>query len=89
MDCFWFQNKVSEESRLAVTVHQIDEEVSVVPRGAFVKTPHGLVQSNRSFGGKYISLGNMVCVPVCHCGALVLHVNDPEVFHKAWLKCGI
>ncbi|XP_029352456.1 radial spoke head protein 9 homolog [Echeneis naucrates] len=43
--------KVSEESRLAVTVHQIDEEVSVVPRGAFIKSPHGLVEVNRSFGG--------------------------------------
>ncbi|XP_070782287.1 radial spoke head protein 9 homolog [Enoplosus armatus] len=43
--------KVNEESRLAVTIHQIDEEVSVVPRGAFVKSPHGLVQINRSFGG--------------------------------------
>ncbi|XP_044025634.1 radial spoke head protein 9 homolog isoform X2 [Siniperca chuatsi] len=43
--------KVNEESRLAVTVHQIDEEVSVVPRGAFVKSPHGLVQINRSFVG--------------------------------------
>ncbi|TDH00301.1 hypothetical protein EPR50_G00187100 [Perca flavescens] len=43
--------KVNEESRLAVTVHQIDDEVSVVPRGAFVKSPHGLVQMNRSFGG--------------------------------------
>ncbi|XP_026197984.1 radial spoke head protein 9 homolog [Anabas testudineus] len=43
--------KVIEESRLAVTVHLIDEEVSVVPRGAFVKNPHGLVEMNRSFGG--------------------------------------
>ncbi|CAJ1077151.1 LOW QUALITY PROTEIN: radial spoke head protein 9 homolog [Xyrichtys novacula] len=43
--------KVKEESRLAVTVHQIDEEVSVVPRGAFVRSLHGLVQVNRSFGG--------------------------------------
>ncbi|XP_073349582.1 radial spoke head protein 9 homolog [Pagrus major] len=45
------ESKVKEESRLAVTVHQIDEEVSVVPRGAFIKSPHGLVQINRSFGG--------------------------------------
>ncbi|CAG5928155.1 unnamed protein product [Menidia menidia] len=44
-------SKVSEENRLAVTVHLIDEEVSVVPRGAFIKNPHGLVQINRSFGG--------------------------------------
>uniref|UniRef100_A0A665V6T1 Radial spoke head protein 9 homolog n=1 Tax=Echeneis naucrates TaxID=173247 RepID=A0A665V6T1_ECHNA len=47
----WVSTKVSEESRLAVTVHQIDEEVSVVPRGAFIKSPHGLVEVNRSFGG--------------------------------------
>ncbi|CAB1429317.1 unnamed protein product [Pleuronectes platessa] len=43
--------KVNEEIRLAVTVHHIEEEVSVVPRGAFVKSPHGLVQINRSFCG--------------------------------------
>lgn len=43
--------KVNEERRLAVTIHQIDEEVSVVPRGAFIKSPHGLVQTNRSFDG--------------------------------------
>ncbi|XP_028295775.1 radial spoke head protein 9 homolog [Gouania willdenowi] len=43
--------KVTEEMRLAVTVHLIDEEVSVVPRGAFVKRPHGLVQLNPSFSG--------------------------------------
>ncbi|XP_031722134.1 radial spoke head protein 9 homolog isoform X2 [Anarrhichthys ocellatus] len=50
-DCSWFQTTVNEESRLAVTIHQIDEEASVVPRGALVKNPHGLVQINRSFGG--------------------------------------
>ncbi|KAM7395563.1 hypothetical protein PAMA_007028 [Pampus argenteus] len=44
--------KVNEEKRLAVTVHWIDEEVSVVPRSAFIKSPHGLVQMNRSFGGQ-------------------------------------
>lgn len=48
---FLFQN-VTEEMRLAVTVHYIEEEVSVVPRGAFIISPHGLVQTNRSFGGK-------------------------------------
>uniref|UniRef100_A0A8C5HUU7 Radial spoke head protein 9 homolog n=1 Tax=Gouania willdenowi TaxID=441366 RepID=A0A8C5HUU7_GOUWI len=42
---------VTEEMRLAVTVHAIDKDVSVVPRGAFVKRHHGLVQLNRSFGG--------------------------------------
>uniref|UniRef100_H3C539 Radial spoke head protein 9 homolog n=1 Tax=Tetraodon nigroviridis TaxID=99883 RepID=H3C539_TETNG len=43
--------KVSEECRLAVTIHQIDEEVSVIPRGAFIKDLQGLVQVNPSFGG--------------------------------------
>ncbi|XP_034755536.1 radial spoke head protein 9 homolog [Etheostoma cragini] len=43
--------KVNEERRLAVTVHQIDDEASVVPRGAFIKSPHGLVQMSHSFGG--------------------------------------
>ncbi|XP_067428525.1 radial spoke head protein 9 homolog [Thunnus thynnus] len=43
--------KVNEEKRLSATVHQIDEEVSVVPRSAFIRNPHGLVQINRSFGG--------------------------------------
>ncbi|XP_061566414.1 radial spoke head protein 9 homolog [Cololabis saira] len=43
--------KVTEEKRLAVTVHCIDEDVSVVPRGAFIRRPNGLVQINRSFGG--------------------------------------
>lgn len=56
MNCSLFQIKVSEESRLAVTVHQIDEEVSVVPRGAFIKGPDGCVQVNRSFSGKHIKL---------------------------------
>lgn len=46
------QSKVSEENRLAVVIHQIDEEVSVVPRGAFIRDLQGLVQVNRSFGGK-------------------------------------
>ncbi|KAM6915019.1 radial spoke head protein 9 homolog [Xenentodon cancila] len=49
--CSWLQTKVNEEKRLAVTVHCIDEEVSVVPRGAFIKRPNGLVQINPCFGG--------------------------------------
>lgn len=48
----WLQSKVSEETRLAVVTHQIDEEASVVPRGAFIRDLRGLVQVNRSFGGK-------------------------------------
>ncbi|KAJ0026948.1 hypothetical protein NQD34_017948 [Periophthalmus magnuspinnatus] len=49
--CVLVQIKVTEENRLAATVYQIDQEVSVVPRGAFIKSPHELVQVNLSFGG--------------------------------------
>ncbi|KAK6295306.1 hypothetical protein J4Q44_G00345320 [Coregonus suidteri] len=44
--------KVNEEKRLPTTVHTIDKEVSVVPCGTFIKSPHGLVQTNRNFEGK-------------------------------------
>ncbi|XP_037606754.1 radial spoke head protein 9 homolog [Sebastes umbrosus] len=66
--------KVSEEIRLAVTIHLIDEEASVVPRGAFVKSPHGLVQMNRSFGGLSHS----------EAGSLdnYLHFSDPKNLNK-------
>lgn len=43
--------KVIEASRLAAIVSNIDKDVSVVPRGAFIKSPNGKVQTNRSFGG--------------------------------------
>ncbi|XP_060759567.1 radial spoke head protein 9 homolog isoform X2 [Neoarius graeffei] len=38
-------------TRLAVTVFTISKEVAVVPRGAYIKSPHGTVQINRSFEG--------------------------------------
>lgn len=56
------QIKVKEEVRLAATVHTIDTEVSVVPRGAFIRSPHGLVQTNRSFEGLPTSHIHSVCV---------------------------
>ncbi|TRY90849.1 hypothetical protein DNTS_020873 [Danionella cerebrum] len=43
--------KVIEASRLTVTISNIDKDVSVVPRGAFIMSPTGKVQTNRSFGG--------------------------------------
>ncbi|KAI7792172.1 radial spoke head protein 9 homolog [Triplophysa rosa] len=43
--------KVNEESRLAVTVFNIDKDASVVPRGAFIKSPGGKVKTNLSFKG--------------------------------------
>lgn len=42
---------IKEEDRLAAVVADIDEQVAIAPRGAFVKTPHGAVLQNRSFEG--------------------------------------
>ncbi|XP_015673482.1 radial spoke head protein 9 homolog [Protobothrops mucrosquamatus] len=42
---------VKEEIRLVATIHQIDQEVGIVPRGAYVKSPLGPVHVNRSFEG--------------------------------------
>ncbi|KAG8123437.1 hypothetical protein E2320_018825, partial [Naja naja] len=42
---------VKEELRLVATIHQIDQEVGIVPRGAYVKSPLGPVHVNRSFEG--------------------------------------
>ncbi|XP_035276149.1 radial spoke head protein 9 homolog [Anguilla anguilla] len=46
-----FTMKVTEEKRLAATVFNIERDVAVVPRGAFIRTPHDTVQVNRSFQG--------------------------------------
>ncbi|XP_070577870.1 radial spoke head protein 9 homolog [Ptychodera flava] len=45
---------IKEEDRLASAIAQIDEDVAIVPRGAYVKTPHGTVIRNRSFAGLLI-----------------------------------
>lgn len=74
MDSSWFQTNVTEEKRLAVTVHQIDEEVSVVPRSAFLRSPHGLIYKNRSFGGKCILLYRISYL----CKCLILVFTDPQ-----------
>ncbi|KAJ8409171.1 hypothetical protein AAFF_G00241920 [Aldrovandia affinis] len=55
-----FTVKVTEEKRLAATVFTIDRDVSVVPRGALIQTPHGTVQVNRSFQGlSSLEAGNL------------------------------
>ena len=45
------QIEMKEEDRLAAVVARIDEEVGVVPRGAYMKTPLGEVVLNKSFQG--------------------------------------
>ncbi len=50
-DVFLMQIMIKEEDRLASVIAHIDEEVAIVPRGSYVKTPHGTVLKNRSFEG--------------------------------------
>lgn len=44
---------MKEADRLAAVVAQVEEEGSVVPRGAYLKTPQGVVTFNKSFQGAY------------------------------------
>jgi len=43
--------QVKEEDRLATVVLKIDQEAMLVPRGAFLRSPAGLVTPNDSFAG--------------------------------------
>ena len=45
---------MKEEDRLAAVVASIDQEVAVVPHGAYIKTPLSVVKKNRSFDGRNI-----------------------------------
>lgn len=45
---------MKEEDRLAAVIANIDQDVRIVPRGAFVKAPTGRVYQNRSFEGKIV-----------------------------------
>lgn len=45
------QIEMKEEDRLAAVVSRIDEEVAIVPRGAYIKNPLGEVVLNMSFQG--------------------------------------
>ncbi len=43
---------IKEEERLAAVIDEIDHDVKIAPRGAYVKTPTGQVYRNRSFEGQ-------------------------------------
>ena len=47
---------IKEEDRLAAVISEIDSEVRIVPRSAYVKSPTGQVYKNRSFEGLLIKL---------------------------------
>ena len=42
---------LKEESRLAMAIETINKEAVIVPFGAYIKTPNGLVVKNRSWEG--------------------------------------
>nr|XP_033791275.1 radial spoke head protein 9 homolog [Geotrypetes seraphini] len=42
---------IKEEARLVATIALIDKEGAVVPRGAFIRSPQGHIEINRSFQG--------------------------------------
>ncbi|KAJ1148413.1 hypothetical protein NDU88_001249 [Pleurodeles waltl] len=46
---------IKEETRLVGTIALIEREAAVVPRGAYIKTPLGHIQVNRSFPGLTVS----------------------------------
>lgn len=46
-----FSIQVKEEARLATVIMKIDDEAMIVPRGAFMRTPAGIVMRNQSFAG--------------------------------------
>ena len=43
---------VKEEDRLAVVIDNICQDVAIVPRGAYLRTPLGEVMRNRMFDGR-------------------------------------
>jgi len=43
--------EMKEEDRLAAVVATIEEEVGIVPQGAVMKTPTGVVKRNNAFEG--------------------------------------
>lgn len=47
---------VKEEDRLAIVVENVCRDVSIVPRGAFLRTPVGEVIKNKAFEGYSLSL---------------------------------
>lgn len=47
---------MKEEERLAAVITRIDEEVAIVPRGAYMRTPLNEVVVNESFKGTIINL---------------------------------
>ena len=55
--------RVKEEDRLIATIAEIDEQTSLVPRGAFVLEPTGHVTINRCFEGNSTKMHQIAPFP--------------------------
>jgi len=47
---------LKEEDRLVAVIADIDHDVKIVPRGAFVQSNNGQIYENRSFAGTLVFL---------------------------------
>ncbi|KAL5008947.1 hypothetical protein ScPMuIL_014528 [Solemya velum] len=78
---------IKEEDRLASVVAEIDEDVCIVPRASFIRTPDGEVIANRSFEGLTVSEAAKLCA--------YMHFREPNnlkeksLLHKANLEKSI
>lgn len=61
---------IKEEDRLAAVIAEIDHDVIIVPRSAFIKSPKGEIHCNRSFEG--------LCVAEAAKQCNYLHFRKPE-----------
>lgn len=58
------QTSLTEDVRLAAVIAAIDRDAAVVPRGAYCKTPAGVVQPSRAFAGELCgSVGGLAHLP--------------------------
>lgn len=62
---------IKEEDRLSSVIAEIDEDVRIVPRAAFIKTPTGQVTPNRSFEGLTVSDAAKLCS--------YMHFREPKL----------
>jgi len=65
---------IKEEDRLSAVISRIDDDVRIVPRGAFTKTPTASVYENRSFEGLAVAESAKLCN--------YMHLREPERLHE-------
>jgi len=75
---------VKEEERLAAVVTEIDLDVSLVPRGAYIRTPNGQVVKNSSYEGLSI-LESAKLTAYCHFRETTALLSKKPVLERAGL----